>query len=91
MVHLFSCLYLRNRNIAVDIKIQVTAPSRKVSGSNTEEDQRPMSPANLPTLRKTGVGPMMRPLEAAVERQQSEMATHVSKFTSKFRKRSNTR
>ena len=82
-----SCLYLWSSNIAVDIKIKVTAPL----ANDMEEEQRQMPPANMPTLRKTGVGPMMRPLEAVVERQQSEMATHVSIFTSKFRKRSNTR
>ena len=90
---IFHVFIFRGSNIAVDIKIQVTAP---MASDNPKEDRRPpppMSPAaNVPTLRKTGVGPMMRPLgEAMMERQRSEMATHVSKFTTKFRKRSNTR
>ena len=85
-------------NIAVDIKIQVTAPSDNPEGGRDPGRRPPPPPTSpaanvVPTVRKTGVGPMMRPVGEAmmVARQRSEMATHVSKFTSKFRKRSNTR
>ena len=89
MISLFS-------NIAVDIKIHVTAP---LSGAAAEEDRRrpPVPPPEMPAFRKTGVAMMRPPLlqetaAMAVERQQSEMAsTHLTKFATKFRKRSNTR
>ena len=86
MISLFS-------NIAVDIKIHVTAP---LSGAAAEEDRRrpPVPPPEMPAFRKTGVAMMRPPLQetALVERQQSEMAsTHLTKFATKFRKRSNTR
>ena len=71
-------------NIAVDIKIKVVTA---VNDVEVEETAMP-STTMLPTLRKTGVG-MMNPLETVIERQQSELTSHVAKFTTKFRKRSN--
>ena len=91
MISLFS-------NIAVDIKIHVTAPMANSGAAAAEEDHRrpPVPPPEMPAFRKTGVAMMRPPLQetvlAVVERQQSEMAsTHLTKFATKFRKRSNTR
>ena len=82
----------------MDIKIHVTAPmANSGAAAAAEEEGRrrpPVPPPEMPAFRKTGVAMMRPPLQetaAMVERQQSEMASHLTKFTTKFRKRSNTR